>query len=443
MDSEHELEFDDELELQTPRKLRIGRTSNSLSTNGAEPSSQGIVEQSTVLKMPLKGDAGARLQAETPSRLSPSTYARINKYQSRNGTPLKKPPIGSSVQESLDEDDEKQIRETKLLTDDNKLDTAASSPLRTAVVDMQQSSPVKSYKIIEKAQLGTPPKYNIRSRPVNESSTERKNDTTKQKLPIPSPTIRERRPSLRTESLPAPKPSARRSLPLLRSDRSSFLKHDLQLPDMSRAEILERMNESILSLIENDTHSRRKSREEESHDVDNIPDNSDESSGDSPEKILDEIDMVLNSTRQPSSDVGHRPRKREGLPGLDEESGCINSSPGKRRKKTTPIYKNISEPEHTDRRSKVVPSSIRSGEVAYYGDWPEQRWSKLDQLIRLNLMSKEEIIDSGHVLREFNCVNKNELKQRVDFLTEYSKLKTKKTRILPRKGKLRSKRSVV
>lgn len=441
MDSEHELEFDDELELQTPRKLRIGRASNSLSTNGAEPSSQGIVEQSTVLKMPLKGDAGARLQAETPSRLSPSTYARINKYQSRNGTPLKKPPIVSSVQESLDDEDEKQIRETKLLTDDNRLDTAASSPLRTAVA-MQQSSPVKSYKIIEKSQLGTPPKYNIRSRPVNESSTKRENDTTKQKLPIPSPTIREKRPSLRTESLPAPNPSARRSLPLLRSDRSSFLKHDLQLPDMSRAEILERMNESILSLIENDTHSRRKSREEESHDVDKIPDNSDESSGDSPEKILDEIDMVLNSTRQPSSDVGHRPRKREALPGLDEQSRRIDSSPRKRRKKSTTNYKNISEPA-TDRGSKVVPASLRSGEVAYYGDWPEQRWSKLDQLIRLNLMSKEEIIDSDHVLREFNCVNKNELKQRVDFLTEYSKLKTKRTRILPRKGKLRSKRSVL
>lgn len=443
MDSEHELEFDDELELQTPRKLRIGRTSNSLSTNGAEPSSQGIVEQSTVLKLPLKGDAGARLQAETPSRLSPSTYARINKYQSRNGTPLKMPPIVSSVQESMDEDDEIQIRETKLLTDDNKLDTAASSPLRTAVVDLQHSSPVKSYKIIEKTQLGTPPKYNIRSRPVNENSTERKNDTSRQRLPNPSPTIRENRPSLRSESLPAPNPSARRSLPLLRSERSSFLKHDLQLPDMSRAEILERMNESILSLIENDTHSRRKSREEESHEVENIPDNSDESSGESPEKILDEIDMVLNSTRQPSSDVGHRPRKRAGLPSLDENSRRIESSPRKRRKKTATNHRNISEPEHTKTGSKVAPDSLRSDEVAYYGDWPEQRWNKLDQLIRLNLMSREEIIDSDHVLREFNCVNKNELRQRVDFLTEYDKLRTNRTRILPRKGKLRSKRSVL
>lgn len=442
MDSEHELEFDDELELQTPRKLRIGRTSNSLSTNGAEPSSQGIVEQSTVLKLPLKGDAGARLQAETPSRLSPSTYARINKYQSRNGTPLKKPPIVSSVQESLDEEDEKQIRETKLLTDDNKLDTAASSPLRTAVVDLQQSSPVKSYKIVERPPLGTPPKYDIRSRPVNESSTERKNDITKQRLPIPSPTMKEKSPILPTEPLPAPKPSARRSLPLLRSDRSSFLKHDLQLPDMSRAEILERMNESILSLIENDTRSRRKSREEDAQNVNNMPENSDESSGDSPEKILDEIDMVLHSTRQPSSDIGHRPRKREGLPGLDEEYEGIESSPRKRRKKST-TNKNISEPERTDGGSKVVPSSLPSDEVAYYGDWPQQRWNKLDQLIRLNLMSKEEIIDSDHVLREFNCVNKNELKQRVDFLTEYDKLKTKRTRILPRKGKLRSKRSVL
>lgn len=421
MDSEHELEFDDELELQTPRQLRAKKATD-VDRNLAQPSSNGIVEQSTVLKLPLKGNTPPIQPTDTPSRLSPSTYARINKYQSRNGTPLKRPPITSNALSEAEAEDEKQIRETKLLTDDNKVEaTSGSSPSRHGL-NAQHSSPIRG-RLSASKPTATPPKYNIRAISVSLSrSSTSKPKTTRILPPVRSPDVQKaaKRSSTPTRAGPidteSTKDVAESMLPLLRSDRGSVKNHKLHVPDISRAEILERMNDSIQSLIENENKYKEADEDNPSPLPRDLLPVSDESLSESPEKILDEIDMVLNSVRHTSPAGDHGPKR----PGEDLSNilGEIESSPRKKRKRS-----------HSE-----APAS-----QTYYGDWSDQLWKKLLQLIRLNLMSPEEIIDSPYVLKEFQCANKNEIKQRVNFLIEYDQMESLRPKILPRKGKLRSK----
>lgn len=420
MESDHELEFDDELELQTPRQLRMGKLSDR--TTHGEPSSHGIVEQSTVIKVPLKEEK-SKLTVQTPSRLSPATFAKINKYQSRNGTPLKKPPITFQSNDSVEDEDDRLIKETKLLTDENKLDISVASPLRNDS-RFQRSSPVRSYLLTEKRPLGTPPKYNIRTEFFDD--TGRKDIKPQTKLQD-SPTGRDDSPILTSKSDNVEKQKA--SLPQLRSDRrSSFLKHELELPDMSRAEILERMNDSILSLIESET--QKKKNEHAPAEGLEADDASEESLGEAPERILDEIDLLLSSTKNPGSDT--RLTRKSDLEDSNENPERIEFSPRKRQRTNKSTYSTKQE------KSKVT-QPIHTDNLTYYGDWPEERWTRLSQLIKLNLMSRDEIVNSDYVLKEFKCVNRNELRQRVNFLVQYHTIQDKRSKILPRRGKLRSK----
>ncbi|EDK45798.1 predicted protein [Lodderomyces elongisporus NRRL YB-4239] len=60
--------------------------------------------------------------------------------------------------------------------------------------------------------------------------------------------------------------------------------------------------------------------------------------------------------------------------------------------------------------------------------WTTLQWMKLEKVVRLRLIQRDEAINSELLLKELGCKNKSELKSRYDFLQHYLKHHTQRSR---------------
>lgn len=160
-------EFEDSF-IETPNSLRTARSHNtSHAVSEREMRSPSVyIARNTTIKVPLKGASSPQTKRpstpgnRTSRRVStPGTVSgKISKHRSRNGTPLKQPPINS---QRLEDEEDGAIRRLRVLSDDNRF-----SPYHIQN-SLPLGSPVRRNRSHEVAHS---PPSNLKIRPLPEFS---------------------------------------------------------------------------------------------------------------------------------------------------------------------------------------------------------------------------------------------------------------------------------
>lgn len=525
---EDDIEFDDtRMDMTEQGAFNIeGMNGGNRRRSNVYPQSNYLVKNTTTT-VPLKDTS----YSESRSRPNRSPYVgstpdvmlgRINKHRSRNGTPLKLPPLNSS---HLSSDSERQnqkilpeenvedslIKHRKLISDDNKFspgNARGTVNTRNSLNGLQDGSPTRrnDRPIIENV---TTPPSNLKVRPFSFESASKKlpslsgpgkklfdiskeehsneNDIefdssdiddngTSGNIHLSSFSklngqIEHQSPNLQTTTHSQAKPNfnqelgyqsegilvsqpERHSPPRIEKNTENSVENfDKQknengldtksayeeYGDISRAEILEKINSTINTLIERDRSASSPLKEatlkedrislDNANLIESISD--DDSSDESPDEILNELDSVFHSNLS-NSGIQNIEIMKEKSPAEDR------GSPYERRAKATPIrthYSRLSDkyarqilkrrknesntkevyPDMDVRENNDVPLAYESTE------WPTEKWLKLNKVLQLEKLTKKDIINSEVLLSRLGCSSKEELKQRVEFLIQFNR----------------------
>ncbi|CCE72669.1 Piso0_000259 [Millerozyma farinosa CBS 7064] len=436
-----DIEFDD-TRIETPRELRRERPwitqSNVSLSDQTEPNvKERLFHSESTSRSPFKsGIISDKFQSNSlSSNNGPRLAGRDSAYRTRNGTPLKQVQNRSSSFETP-----LRVRERyktgssdKLISNDNKFSPNNSTSIRPG-----PQNPSNSFTI-------TPPS-NLKVRPVSfdrqDGSTISPTKPERRKIDMnendenkkPNQDIEfdssdeEEYPIKNVESIQthAPHSEEKRA----KKDTSKLANHEADRNkeedgDISRSEILERINATINSLIEKENSrpflsSKQSPRSHISNENDPAHD---ESSSSSPGDILNELDSFMSTKRK----------------GEDNIHG----------KKITPPFEDSPRPTEPKKTNSPTFLTKLSGKYARevlrkrkYGEnvitkpnqessdelWPVSKWSKLNRILKLKSLSRSDIINSDILLKKLGCKSKGDLEQRINFLISYNKAREDKKR---------------
>ncbi|CUM49931.1 unnamed protein product [Debaryomyces tyrocola] len=468
------------------------------------------VIRDTTTKVPLK-DSPRTNKASTPDMLD-----RINKYRSKNGTPLRLPPLNSSQFSNSDNEshsiliedkaEDSLIKHRKLISDDNKFspgrtqgslkkvarDTSnghiVASPTKTMNRPINEAiiTPPSNLKVrpfifgsasrklpsASVSRKGLPGKTHVSTSKHDEdiefdssdvdgedgdgatrsrllSSTTRFNPSNSNQIPKPSSDIKQHTHTnnynkddsieLRDEQhISQANPTFESKIEDIQNTSIKETNKKEKYGDISRAEILEKINSTINSLMEKDKLASSPSK---INVEDILPQNIDkeivpaESSDESPEEIINELDSFFsgnksNTGNQGSADFNHRSPSKFSVSNNDQ--GLISNG---QLSRATPIrthYSRLSgkyarqimnrrkNENATNKAYPDMPVLQDSNNIAPGPEWPTSKWLKLNKILQLGKIAKKDILNSEVLIQKLGCASRGELKQRIEFLIQFN-----------------------
>lgn len=483
-------EFDDteiENRIDTPKTLRrdISNNTYDLSSNISRQKLQTVTTT-----IPLKDEApGSRDVA--PSTPSKQLLDKINRYRSRNGTPLKQSPIVSSPKYSAEETDPEAeiIRNLKLINDHNKFvpdyqshgsnvtmsppsnlkirplkfgNTSEKDDIEFDPSDLENTTPKKALNILPSELL----------KPMVASdvfSAQKPNDKVRTALFSPKVSNGKLSSDVFNPEVTPLRSTSESIVTNVKSNPQEILENDridedeididrltetVRSEGLTKEEIMEQINSSVNLLKEKDIFRTKPDEIPQFNDNEILASNDEEASSD--DEILQELDSHL-----PRSEL--LPSDRSGIRGFAKE---ISDDELERRKPISKIsspVKILEAPETKresnslsgqyarhlmrKRREKVktkIQTTLQSGDNTSlnvhvsntehsitpeeYSEWPSQKWRKLQKLLDLPTLTEDIIINSDLVLNNLKCSSKQELKDRVQYLQEYRRVKAKRVK---------------
>lgn len=474
-DSDNDLDFD-ETNLETPKGFKPLRdpTTNNNSSSFAP---KGLYKtQSRTVKVPLKDDSSAiapKRSASTP----------VSKYRSRNGTPLRQPPITSTALE-LDEEEHEEatiIKNGKLISDENryspnlpnlsKLKSPRKSPIRNVNVPSNVISPPPNFKL-------TPVDFLFLSRSNGKKSNDKADEipqsngkdiefdpsdddeVDKVEQQIEHVEVEKIQVHGNSNGSPIDRSKKFKTHPTFIVELNLMLETPPQpsnIPssspspdpnDISRADILERINSTIQSIKERELNELKSSspikrpsllgREspqaqyphrhlqgpnedfnfngeddiKEVEELIGLDDDMDEN-----DNILQEIDTYL-----PTSPAQIETKIRGGLlvNNVESDSPQLSKFPGGYERSM--LAENLSIPPETDTMPFSTTTGSTSSARASKNEWSTSKWLKLKKILALKKLTLFEIINNS-IIQESLAISKKDLANRVHFLMELERHK--------------------
>lgn len=195
--------------------------------------------------------------------------------------------------------------------------------------------------------------------------------------------------------------------------------------DISREEILDKINATIDSLMEKDRSIASPTRHYLNEESKKSPssDDSGSTSSESQDEIFHELDSILTNS--------NRPLPAKTASGVSTSSNpYLNSTPSRnsnsiKEKKERPCGLNILEEKYArgllQKKKKLARETSYFDPSSLYGVhkkstvWSRDKWAKLRRLVKTESLSKEDIINSEILQRRLQS-SKEELSKRVAFL---------------------------
>mmetsp|Transcript_9178 Transcript_9178/g.9083 ORF Transcript_9178/g.9083 Transcript_9178/m.9083 type:complete len:606 (+) Transcript_9178:1424-3241(+) len=540
--------FDDDIEFDDTRMdnddMKPNRSFNDENISNNRENGQDSFHQrdyvirDTTTKVPLKDSPHTSSVNRNSNKAStPDTLDRINRYRSKNGTPLKLPPLTSNQFSESDNEspslpieekaEDSLIKHRKLISDDNKFSPGNTRvSLKKTGFDTPNAhnivSPPRSMNRSTNEAIITPPS-NLKVRPFifgstskklpfssftrkglpeqlrnaqpsgsrNDadiefdssdvdgeeedhgatrsrllSSTSRINASISNQLPKPPSGVsqniqinspdREQNFELREKSVyeqyvsPA-NPKSGSKVEDIGNSSDREVHQAEKYGDISRAEILEKINSTINSLMEKDKFASSPSK---ANAGDVLPRNIDkeiaeaESSDETPEEIINELDSFFSGNK---SNIGNRrslvfnhKSPSKSFSGNNETDPILNG----KLPKSTPIrthYSRLSgkyarqimhrrkSENVSNKENSVKPILEDSNDISLNSKWPTSKWLKLNKVLQLGKIAKKDIINSEVLIQKLGCDSKRELKQRVEFLVQFNesrKVRTPKKKVV-------------
>jgi len=445
-------EFDD-TRIETPKIVRSQLLNNSYSIlnsdNITSVSDRPYVLRNTTTLIPLKDHGNNMKQTVAASNENP-------KYRSRNGTPLRNPPIIFNNIEDEHFTSNTTRSDAELISPNNKLNPAQYQSVNVAFMqDIRYSSPTRKGSLTRKSTFSSPP-ASLKIKPLsfapspfkedenkisenNESEEVMINSTEKEvndeliKILSEESKFGTRKESLTEDkvekniaqdvTIQATPKNSKAYNP--QRDIDSFDGTARENEDISRANLLEKVNQTLDSInyeskrtfspIVLTNRSPRKSLT-----AFNVEDMS-EASGSDSEEIINKLDFYHS-----------RPER------ILDISTPLNGGAGNTSKSSIIGDYNLNEPmppgrlnlaENQQIKDHVMegnpnqmkaPSEVKYAEASMqgieYDEWSADKWSKLNRLLRLKTLTRYDLISSDVVVEELGCRSKVDLIKRIDFL---------------------------
>ncbi|CAH2352730.1 hypothetical protein CLIB1423_07S06304 [[Candida] railenensis] len=473
-DSDNDLDFDD-TNLETPRGFKPSRDPTTNSNDSSFVPKGQYKTQSRTVKVPLKDDSNAIAQKRSAS-------TPISKYRSRNGTPLRQPPITSKAHE-LDEEEHEEatiIKNGKLISDENryspnlsKLKSPRKSPIRNVNVPSNVISPPPNFKL-------TPVDFSFLSRSNGKNSNGKGDDSpqTNGKDIEFDPSdddevdkVEEQVERVEVENIqthdksngsPIDRSKKFKVQPKFTLESNSMLETPQQpsnIPssspspdpnDVSRADILERINSTIQSIKERELkelkssspikrssllgrgspqapYSNRHSQPIGSNEDFNFNGRDDireveelialDDDTDDNDNILQEIDSYLpTSPAQMSTNT----RNTLSVSNMETDSPKLSKFPGGYERSM--LAENLIIRPETDTTPFSTTTGSTTSARTSKDEWSTAKWLKLRKILALKKLTSFEIINSS-IIQESLAVSKKDLANRVHFLMELDRHK--------------------
>ncbi|KAK6459881.1 hypothetical protein DFJ63DRAFT_338165 [Scheffersomyces coipomensis] len=412
----------DETGIETPRSLRNDKSISSVSIKDDLNVIDGKVTTTTI-----------------PVKESDDDYtSRYVKYRSRNGTPLKQPPINSSrmltnsddIEFDSNEEDDVAIRAMKLISPSKTKSSKyeLSTPVKNRIAS-GFSSPPSNLKFSNPLRSESPAIDQAGNPDVQDIEFDSSADEDRIDVPKVTPDIPKVATSLLSESRSEePEKNSFQELLKMSVERNSNQKFVLEKSnqldkldsvtinslerspqpiksdvDVSRDSIIQKVNNTLDALNQSTRRFRSLTHSPKPRIVEDVTkENEDELSS-----VESEPDFVKHFLNGPKEDV-----LANSTPFLS------NEGLGNRQKTLSPTR---SDTRKNNERSKfrIIPG------------WTVSQWTKLDRIVKSKRIKRKEAINSSYLLQELDCT-KDELKQRYDFLVKYG----------PQDPKRRSKRKI-
>lgn len=205
--------------------------------------------------------------------------------------------------------------------------------------------------------------------------------------------------------------------------------------DISRAEILEKINNTINSLMEREKNSSSPIKSNVGNvlpeDINGNVEREDASSDEAPEEILNELDSFFGGNKS-----GQQRNNSVSKYSLKSEEGDIQKE---KPSKATPIRSHYSRLSGKYARQIIQRRKIGQDLVNNHqersihpdGDletteWSTVKWLKLNKVLQLEKLELKDILNSEVLFRSLGCTSKRELRQRVEFLIQFNKSRRNK-----------------
>lgn len=425
-------EFDD-TRIETPKILRNELLNNSYSTSNSDainatPDKPYVFRKSTTL-IPLK-DHGSNIKESSRAK-HPFAY----RYRSRNGTPLRKPPIkldnnhGNFTADTAKSD-------TKLISPNNKLNPGQLQPTNLALMqEIQYSSPTRNGSYKRQTFSSSPASLKMKplSFPALPDEDQKQISNGFQRILIKSvvtdvndkdsQTAPEKSKGSQSQWVSKNLDVSTRSSPIklhengLLRDLRSF-EWPPENDDVSRANLLEKVNQTLDSIngdLKRTYSPAEAARISHTRTQDKLDLGLASESGNESEEIIDKLEFNHNRQMQ-MLDIS---TPLNGGTGRVSESGhshehdilsprVTNIPPGERI--------NVEVGGQNVSAVNIYPE-VKNSEMQVESKlWLAEKWSKLNRLLRLNSLTRYDLINSRIVLSELGCKNKAELIRRIDFL---------------------------
>lgn len=434
-----DIEFDD-TRIETPRELRrerprLAQNNVSLSDitepNVKERSLRSELTSRSPFKSGILSDKSQlnNISLNNGSRL----VGRDAAYRTRNGTPLKHVQNRSSNFETPlpIRNKYKTDLSGKLISNDNKFSPNTSTSIRQGPQNPSNSftitppsnlkvRPVSFNRHVESTISPTKPER--RKIDVNENYD---NKMSNQDIEFDS-SDEEEYPIKKAESIK--RHASHSDEKRAKKDTQKLANHEADRNreedgDISRSEILDRINATINSLIEKENSRPFLSSKQSprSHILDENDLVHDESSSSSPGDILNELDSFM-STKRKGDDNIHA--KRITPPFVDSPNPMQpkkTNSPTALTKLSGKYAREVLRKRKHGENAITKPNQEISDEL-----WPVSKWSKLNRILKLKSLSRLDIVNSHILLQKLGCKSKADLEQRVNFLIRYNKAKEDK-----------------
>ncbi|CCE73230.1 Piso0_000259 [Millerozyma farinosa CBS 7064] len=435
----NDIEFDD-TRIETPRELRrerpwIMQSSVSLSDQ-TEPNVKGrFLRSDSTSRSPFKGGiiSDKSQSINMSSNNGPRLAGRDSAYRTRNGTPLKQVQNRSSTFETplRVREKHKDGSSDKLISNDNRFSPNNSTSIRSGPQNPSNSftlTPPSNLKVRpvsfdrQEGSTISPTKPERRKMDMNENDENKKSN---QDIEFDS-SDEEEYAIKNVESVQRPAPHSEEKK--AKKDTSKVANHEVERNkeedgDISRSEILERINATINSLIEKENSrpflsSRQSPR---SHISDENHSAQDDSSSSSPEDILNELDSFMSTKRKGDDNI----HEKETAPLLEDSPRSTDpkktASPTFLTKLSGKYAREVIRKRKYGENANTKPNQESSDVL-----WPVSKWSKLNRILKLKSLSRSDIINSDILLKKLGCKSKDDLEQRINFLISYNKVREDK-----------------
>lgn len=251
--------------------------------------------------------------------------------------------------------------------------------------------------------------------------------------------------------------SANPRSPLAKRESNQVSSPNIAIGDISRADLLERINNTINSIKEYEKNSSpiipNQTTNKDFHGFQPTVINDYSSLSESPVELLDQLDSHLFNNKGP---LKRKPDLDDAfLPDFDLNTEVLsvarpftmngsssalkyaenitdemnvenfNASIVDNHQEQQNIEQQNTEQQNTEQQNSSEQQDRTEqqnrNENHVIDDWPVYKWSKLMRIISLNKFSKKDIINNGFLRSSLGCLSKQEFQLRVEFLMEFKR----------------------